>query len=143
MKSPYLAWNEKAGMSLTVLWENNVIPTGTGTHVYKYLPSPSNISYRIAHFIMGYFEDAEYSLATGKPSTNPSPSANEIRRQAGDASYIPPKDLSATYLPKKGNLWHKVPTLHRQEATLQEKDCHKEEDPKCIQSQKEGHNDRV
>lgn len=71
---------------------------------------------------MGYFEDAEYSLATGKPSKNPSPAANEIRRRAGDASYVQPKDLSATYLPKKKPLWDKkkLPTLHRQEANLSE-----------------------
>lgn len=71
---------------------------------------------------MGYFEDAEYSLATGKPSPNPSPAANEIRRQNKDASYVQPKDLSATYIPKKKPLWDKkkLPSLHRQEATLSE-----------------------
>jgi len=77
---------------------------------------------------MGYFEDAEYSLATGEPSKNPSPSANEIRRQAGDASYIPPKVVSATYVPKKGPLWIKAshPSLRREEASLSEEDNKRE-----------------
>lgn len=96
-----------------------------------------------APFIMGYFEDAEYSLATGKPSPNPSPAANEIRRQAQDASYVPPKDLSATLLPKKAPLWKKHPTLHRQEADLSEANKENIEpkgDPKCNQQEEERHN---